>query len=149
MNSTMSKNIHSCSPSPSQTLSLLLCFHLSRFQSRSIEVLLLSLLSSSISPSFNFSLHSIVRLSFGLSFLQLPNSSSYGKSSKFDTHNYEDNDVGSINEMIEVAHKEYSKDPNEFEKLLIDAEKPLFEGCKKFTKLSTLVKLYNLKVRYG
>ncbi|KAA0064039.1 putative serine/threonine-protein kinase nek2 [Cucumis melo var. makuwa] len=27
--------------------------------------------------------------------------------------------------MIEVAHKEYSKDPNEFEKLLIDAEKPL------------------------
>ena len=62
---------------------------------------------------------------------------------------YEDNDVGSINEMIEVAHVKYSKDPNEFEKLLIDAEKPLFEGCKKFTKLSTLVKLYNLKVRYG
>ncbi|TYJ99710.1 putative serine/threonine-protein kinase nek2 [Cucumis melo var. makuwa] len=29
--------------------------------------------------------------------------------------------------MIEVAHKEYSKDPNEFEKLLIDAEKPLKE----------------------
>ncbi|TYK07173.1 transposase [Cucumis melo var. makuwa] len=26
--------------------------------------------------------------------------------------------------MIEVAHKEYSKDPNGFEKLLIDAEKP-------------------------
>ena len=38
---------------------------------------------------------------------------------------------------------------NEFEKLLNDAEKPLYEGCKKFTKLSTLVKLYNLKVRYG
>ncbi|KAA0040158.1 transposase [Cucumis melo var. makuwa] len=51
--------------------------------------------------------------------------------------------------MIEVAHEEYSKDPNEFEKLLIDAEKPLYEGCKKYTKLSTLVKLYNLKVRYG
>ena len=62
---------------------------------------------------------------------------------------YEDNDVGSINEMIEVAHEEYSKDPNEFEKLLNDAEKPLFEGCKKFTKLSTLVKLYNLEVRYA
>ena len=62
---------------------------------------------------------------------------------------YEDKDVGSINEMIEIAHEEYSKDPNEFEKLLNDAEKPLYEGCKKFTKFSTLVKLYNLKVRYG
>ncbi|KAA0042374.1 uncharacterized protein E5676_scaffold477G00790 [Cucumis melo var. makuwa] len=29
--------------------------------------------------------------------------------------------------MIEVAHEEYSKDPNGFEKLLIDAEKPLYE----------------------
>ncbi|XP_031737559.1 uncharacterized protein LOC101205266 [Cucumis sativus] len=58
-------------------------------------------------------------------------------------------DVGSVKEMIEVAHEEYSKDPTEFEKLLIDAEKPLYEGCKKYTKLSTLVKLYNLKVRYG
>ncbi|KAA0059165.1 uncharacterized protein E6C27_scaffold430G00850 [Cucumis melo var. makuwa] len=51
--------------------------------------------------------------------------------------------------MIEVAHEEYSKDPNGFKKLPIDAEKPLYEGCKKYTKLSTLVKLYNLKVRYG
>lgn len=77
---------------------------------------------------------------------QLPNSSSYGKSSKFDTYKYEDNDVESINEMIEVAHDEYSKDPNEFEKLFNDAEIPLFEGCKKFTTLSTLFKLYNSKV---
>ena len=30
-----------------------------------------------------------------------------------------------------------------------EAEKPLYEGCKKFTKLSTLVKLYNLKVTCG
>ncbi|KAA0066650.1 transposase [Cucumis melo var. makuwa] len=51
--------------------------------------------------------------------------------------------------MIEVSHEKYSKDPNGFEKLLIDAEKSLYEGCKKYTKLSTLVKLYNLKVRYG
>ncbi|KAL4020410.1 hypothetical protein IC575_019186 [Cucumis melo] len=62
---------------------------------------------------------------------------------------YEENDVGSINEIIEVAHEEYSKDLNEFEKLLNNAEKPLYEGCNKFTKLSTLVKLYNLRVRYG
>ncbi|KAL0561684.1 hypothetical protein IC582_002124 [Cucumis melo] len=51
--------------------------------------------------------------------------------------------------MIEVAHEEYSKDLNGFEKLLIDAKKSLYEGCKKYTKLSTLVKLYNLTVRYG
>ncbi|KAL4020663.1 hypothetical protein IC575_019444 [Cucumis melo] len=50
--------------------------------------------------------------------------------------------------MIEIAHKEYLKDPNGFEKLLIDAQKSLYEGCKKYTKLSTLAKLYNLKVRY-
>ncbi|KAA0054363.1 hypothetical protein E5676_scaffold302G001850 [Cucumis melo var. makuwa] len=77
---------------------------------------------------------------------KLPNSSFYGESSKFDTHTCEENDVGSIKEMIEVTHEEYSKDPNGFEKLLIDSEKPLYEGCKKYTKLSILVKLYNLKV---
>ncbi|XP_031742172.1 uncharacterized protein LOC116404095 [Cucumis sativus] len=80
---------------------------------------------------------------------ELPNSSFYDESSKFDIHTCEDDDVGSVKEMIEVAHEEYSKDPTGFEKLLIDAEKPLYEGCKKYTKLSTLVKLYNLKVRYG
>ncbi|KAA0040584.1 putative TNP2-like transposon protein [Cucumis melo var. makuwa] len=62
---------------------------------------------------------------------------------------YEENDVGNIKEMVEIAHEQYSKDPSGFEKLLNDAEKPLYEGCKKFTKLSTLVKLYNLKVRHG
>ena len=65
----------------------------------------------------------VINFGFGMT-NQLPNSSSYGKSSKFDTHMYEDNDVGSINEIIEVAHEEYSKDPNEFEKLLNDTEKP-------------------------
>ncbi|KAA0040432.1 transposase [Cucumis melo var. makuwa] len=62
---------------------------------------------------------------------------------------YEENDVGNIKEMVEIAHEQYSKDPSGFEKLLNDAEKSLYEGCKKFTKLSTLVKLYNLKVRHG
>ncbi|KAL4010606.1 hypothetical protein IC575_030108 [Cucumis melo] len=80
---------------------------------------------------------------------ELQNSSFYGESSKFDTHTREENDVGSVKEMIEVARNEYSKDPNGFEKLLIDAEKLLYKGCKKYTKLSTPVKLYNLKVRYG
>ena len=50
--------------------------------------------------------------------------------------------------MVEIAYEQYSKDPSSFEKLLNDAEKSSYEGCKKFTKLSTLVKLYNLKVRH-
>ena len=59
---------------------------------------------------------------------ELLNSSFYGESSKFDTHTCEENGVGSVKEMIEVAHEEYSNDPNGFEKLLIDAEKPLQVG---------------------
>ena len=30
-----------------------------------------------------------------------------------------------------------------------DAKKPLYPGCRKFTKLFALVKLYNPKARYG
>lgn len=36
-----------------------------------------------------------------------------------------------------------------FEKLLDDAKKPLYPNCKIFTKISTLIKLYNLKVKFG
>ncbi|KAL0540929.1 hypothetical protein IC582_020954 [Cucumis melo] len=77
---------------------------------------------------------------------ELSNSSFHGESSKC---MYEENDVGNIKEMVEISHEQYSKDPSGFEKLLSDAEKSLYEGYKKFTKLSTLVKLYNLKVRHG
>ena len=30
-----------------------------------------------------------------------------------------------------------------------DAEKPLYPGCRNFTKLFALIKLYNLKARFG
>ncbi|GKE91901.1 hypothetical protein Tco_1572996, partial [Tanacetum coccineum] len=36
-----------------------------------------------------------------------------------------------------------------FQELLLDAEKPLYEGCPDFTKLSVIVKLLNLKGKYG
>ena len=62
---------------------------------------------------------------------------------------YEENDVENIKQMIEIAPEQYSKDPSGFKKLLNDFEKPLYEEYKKITKLSTLVKLYNLKVRHG
>ncbi|KAH0973937.1 hypothetical protein GBA52_015836 [Prunus armeniaca] len=37
----------------------------------------------------------------------------------------------------------------EFKKFVEEAEKPLYRGCYKHTKLSGLVKLYNLKARHG
>ena len=40
-------------------------------------------------------------------------------------------------------------DPQVFGRLLEDAEKPLYPGCMKYTKLLALVQLYNLKTCYG
>ena len=51
--------------------------------------------------------------------------------------------------MVEVAQDDYKANPKLFERLLEDAEKPLYLYCKNFTKLFALVKLYNLKERYG
>ena len=52
-------------------------------------------------------------------------------------------------EMVEATQEVYKDYPELFERLLEDAEKPLYPSCKNFTKLSALVKLYNLKTRYG
>ena len=62
---------------------------------------------------------------------------------------HEENDVRNVKEMVEIAHEQYSKDLSDFEKSLNDTKKLLYEGCKKYTKLSTLVKFYNLKIRHG
>ena len=58
-------------------------------------------------------------------------------------------DVDCTIEMVKAAHDDFHADEEIFNKLLQDAEKPLYPGCRKFTKLSALVKLYNLKARYG
>ena len=54
-----------------------------------------------------------------------------------------------IVEMVEVAQNNCKANPKLFERLLEDVEKPLYLDCKNFTKLFALVKLYNLKGRYG
>ena len=64
-----------------------------------------------------------------------------------DTVNY--SDVGNTVDMIHAMKDEFMEDPILFKKLLEDAEKPLYPGCAKFTKLSALVILYNVKARYG
>ncbi|KAH9781219.1 hypothetical protein KPL71_008375 [Citrus sinensis] len=62
---------------------------------------------------------------------------------------YMDYDSGNTVEMVEDALKDCDSDPKAFKKLLEDSEKPLYPGSNKFTKLSALVKLYNIKGRYG
>ena len=57
--------------------------------------------------------------------------------------------MDSIAAMVQVAHDECKNDPEFYETLLEDVQKPLYPSCRNFTKLSTLVKLYNLKARYG
>ena len=54
-------------------------------------------------------------------------------------------DVDSIVELMLAADDDYKNDPDFFETLLEDAQKHLYPGCRNFTKLHTLVKLYNLK----
>ena len=51
--------------------------------------------------------------------------------------------------MVQAAHDDCQNDPELFARLLKDAEKPLYPGCRKFIKLSALIKLYNLKARFG
>ena len=51
--------------------------------------------------------------------------------------------------MVEAAQEDYKDNPELFERLLQDAEKPMYHGCKNSTKLSALVKLYNLKQDIG
>ena len=58
-------------------------------------------------------------------------------------------DIASTVEMVHAIKDEFMTDLISFKKLLEDAKKPLYPGCIKFIKLSTLVKLYNVKARYG
>ncbi|CAL2259726.1 unnamed protein product [Prunus armeniaca] len=56
---------------------------------------------------------------------------------------------GETVDMCEGAHEHFTENPEEFKKFVEEAEKPLYRGCYKHTKLSGLVKLYNLKARHG
>ena len=59
------------------------------------------------------------------------------------------NDVANTIDIVNVAQVNCMNDPQVLGRLLEDAEKPLYPRCMKYTKLSALVKLYNLKARYG
>ncbi|KAI5327116.1 hypothetical protein L3X38_026512 [Prunus dulcis] len=44
---------------------------------------------------------------------------------------------------------DFGSDPYEFANVIGDGDQPVYPGCRKYTKLSTLVKLYNLKAKHG
>ncbi|GKF85077.1 retrovirus-related pol polyprotein from transposon TNT 1-94, partial [Tanacetum coccineum] len=49
-------------------------------------------------------------------------------------------------EMVNATKDNFDEDDLvKFQELLLDVEKPLYEGCPNFTKLSAIVKLLNLK----
>ncbi|GJR11198.1 retrovirus-related pol polyprotein from transposon TNT 1-94 [Tanacetum coccineum] len=53
-------------------------------------------------------------------------------------------------EMVNATKESFNEgDLAKFQELLLDAEKPLYKGCPDFTKLSAIVKLLNLKGKYG
>nr|GEW49163.1 hypothetical protein [Tanacetum cinerariifolium] len=53
-------------------------------------------------------------------------------------------------EMVNARKDNFDEDDLfKFQELLLDAEKPLYEGCPDFTKLFAIVKLLNLKGKYG
>ncbi|XP_008233167.1 PREDICTED: uncharacterized protein LOC103332221 [Prunus mume] len=56
---------------------------------------------------------------------------------------------GETVDMCEGAQEHFTENPEEFKKFVEEAGKPLYPGCHKHTKLSGLVKLYNLKARDG
>jgi ssDNA-binding Zn-finger/Zn-ribbon topoisomerase 1 len=49
--------------------------------------------------------------------------------------------------MVEDTFEQYSDDPDRFTELLSEAEAPLYPNCSKFTKLSALISLWNLKAK--
>ncbi|XP_023757788.1 uncharacterized protein LOC111906261 [Lactuca sativa] len=63
----------------------------------------------------------------------------------FDNDNYDQIDDMLHDIQDDIPNKDFEK----FQQLFVDAEKPLYVGCTKFTKLSDVLKLFNLKANSG
>src|ERR1051325_5185384 len=61
-----------------------------------------------------------------------------------DTYDYDP-----VEEIAEALEEDLNDCPKMFERLVSDVEKPLCNGCTKFTRLSAVLKLYNLKAENG
>ena len=58
-------------------------------------------------------------------------------------------DCDRVEEIAEALEEDLQDCPKMFERLVSDAEKLLYKYCPKFTRLSAVLKLYNLKARNG
>ena len=54
-----------------------------------------------------------------------------------------------IAQMVDNLQDEPFDNPDELCSLLSDTETSLYPGCVKFTKLSCLIRLFNLKTKFG
>ena len=54
-----------------------------------------------------------------------------------------------FDDMVKAVEEDLHDCPEMFDKLKLDSEEPLYQGCKKFTRLSFTLKLYNLKASNG
>ncbi|GJX10989.1 putative polyprotein, partial [Tanacetum coccineum] len=64
--------------------------------------------------------------------------------------NSNDHHHDNINEMLRDVERDVAeKDIKKLQQLFVDAEKPLYIGCKKFTILSIVVKLLEIKAKNG
>ena len=79
-----------------------------------------------------------------------------GNDESGDNRTYASNDNGTdtydydrVEEIAEALEEDLNDCPKMFERLVSDAEKPLYNGCTKFTRLSAVLKLYNLKAGNG
>src|ERR1044072_6741618 len=65
-------------------------------------------------------------------------------------NNYTDTyDYDRVEEIAEALEEDLNDFPKMFKRLVSDAEKPLYNGCAKFTRLFAVLKLYNLKAGNG
>ncbi|KMT08088.1 hypothetical protein BVRB_6g143410 [Beta vulgaris subsp. vulgaris] len=62
---------------------------------------------------------------------------------------YDSNEGDRLEDMIHVVEENFDGNPAMFETLLSDSEKPLYNSYTKYTRLSSVLKLYNLKVGGG
>ena len=60
-----------------------------------------------------------------------------------------DYDDGNTVDMVNDAYRDCATDPKAFKELLEQAENSLYPGCTNFTKLGTLVSLFNIKGKFG
>ncbi|WVY91473.1 hypothetical protein V8G54_036987 [Vigna mungo] len=58
-------------------------------------------------------------------------------------------ELDAVEEIVNVIEEDMRDCPQMFDRLTIDAKTPLYNGCTSFTRLSAVLKLFNLKARNG